>query len=139
MPLFGPFAQPGGLLGRRFSRDDFLNPEDLLAYRDFLRRAGGPRPFGGGTPPPPPDEGWRPSDRWPGDPLYGPKGGSGGVPPPPSDKGWRPSDRWPGDPLYGPKGGTGAPPPPPGFPLLGAPTTVRRQLFGPLANLPPLR
>ncbi len=105
MPLFGPFAQPGGLFGRRFARDDFLDPEDLSAYRDFLRRAGGPGPASGGPPPPPPPDEWLPRDLWPS----------------------------------GPKGGSGAPPPPPVFPLLGAPTTVRRQLFGPLANLPPLR
>jgi hypothetical protein len=106
MPLFGPFARPGGLFGRTFYTGDAdrPDPDELAAYRDFLRRAGGPAapdappsPAPGGVPP-----------RYVGD-----------APPAPPDS---------------PTGNT-----PPAFPLLDAQTTQKRQLFGPLANLPPLR
>ncbi len=115
MPLFGPLARPGGLLGRAFPRDDFLDPEDLAAYRDFLRRAGGPGPADGGTFPPEDQDVRMPADLDPWD-LARKRSSSRGFT----------------------ASGTGAPPAPLAFPLRGAPTSERRQLFGPLANLPAL-
>ncbi len=134
MPLFGPFARPGGLLGRAFPRDDFLDPENLAAYRDFLRRAGGSGPAGGGAFPPEDQDVRMPSDLDPWD-LARKRGSSPapvsqavtGAPVPGSDTGAFTAS------------GTGAPPAALAFPLRGAPATARRQLFGPLANLPPLR